>query len=325
MHIRPRCLLFVILSGSILIGEPSHSVASILGDLNGDLRVDIRDQLILTQAWHAQDGSNPVIHFVDQAVELVARGMLRKPTGDIHASDLARIESLQIPISLDLNSLDDLVHFPPLRSFSLRGPRPNDFSPDLHPLASLHQIQTLQLSRFGGALQKAANVSPIGDLTTLTNLVLSDTAITGASSFASLTGLVELELSECNLADISFVSGMDQLVALDLQGNEVVDISPLQSLSNLRILQLGSNAVANIDLLAGMETLELVGLSCNEITNIKPLVDNPGIGAGDRVELGGNELDDISKNTYMPALEARGVEVSFPTRGACIGLIKENP
>ncbi len=325
MHIRPCFLLFIAMIGSFLIVEPYHSVESIPGDLNGDLRVDIRDQLILTQSWHAQDRGNPVIDFVDHALEQIVRRMLKKPVEDIHASDLAMIESLQIPIWLDLNSLDDLIHFSPLRSFSLRGPRPNDFSPDLHPLAFLHQIQTLQLSRFGGTLQKATDVSPIGNLTTLTNLVLSDSAVTGASELANLTGLVELELSRCNLADISFVAGMDQLLALNLQGNNVVDISPLQNLPSLQILQLGGNVITNIDILAGMENLELVGLSCNEITNIKPLVDNPGIGPGDRVELGGNELDDISKNTYIPALEARGVEVSFPTRGGCIGLIKEDP
>jgi Leucine-rich repeat (LRR) protein len=322
--IRQYCLLIAVASTLALIGKPSQAVDPIPGDLNGDGRVDLKDQLILTNEWYSQNRSDPVIAFTDETLELVTRGILKKPTEEIHASDLARIDSLQIPSSLDINSLGDLEHFGPLKNFSVRRSRPNDSPLDLSPLAFLNQLQTLQLSRFGGLLLKVTDVSPIGTLTRLTNLVLTDSPITSSSSFANLINLVELQISKCNLLDIPFISSLDQLLTLNLQGNEITDISPLQSLVHLRVLEVGNNNILNIDPLANLSNLKVIGLGCNQITNIKPLVDNPGIGMGDVVQLGGNPLDDISKNTYIPALEARGVDVSFPLRVICTPLNKED-
>jgi len=47
------------------------------------------------------------------------------------------------------------------------------------------------------------------------------------------------------------------------------------------------------------------------ITNIYPLVQNGGLGTGDRVYLDGNPLSDDSINIYIPELVARGVIVSY--------------
>ena len=50
-------------------------------------------------------------------------------------------------------------------------------------------------------------------------------------------------------------------------------------------------------------------VSVNAISDIRPLVDNPGMGTGDSVDLGGNRLDQTSLLVYVPQLEDRGVEV----------------
>jgi len=40
-------------------------------------------------------------------------------------------------------------------------------------------------------------------------------------------------------------------------------------------------------------------------------VDNPGLGAGDYVDLRDNPLNAASRNTYIPQLRARGVTVDY--------------
>jgi hypothetical protein len=52
-------------------------------------------------------------------------------------------------------------------------------------------------------------------------------------------------------------------------------------------------------------------LQDNDISNIYPLVENDGLGTGDRVYLNGNPLSDDSINIYIPELMARGVIVSY--------------
>jgi len=40
-------------------------------------------------------------------------------------------------------------------------------------------------------------------------------------------------------------------------------------------------------------------------------VSNPGLSEGDEVDLSSNPLSDTSINTYIPQLEARGVNVGY--------------
>jgi len=54
-----------------------------------------------------------------------------------------------------------------------------------------------------------------------------------------------------------------------------------------------------------------LALGHNQISDIVPLVENEGLGTGDRVYLFDNPLSDDSINIYIPQLEARGVTVTY--------------
>ena len=71
------------------------------------------------------------------------------------------------------------------------------------------------------------------------------------------------------------------------------------------------NQISNVEPLAGLTFLEYLELSDNQIIDIKPLIDNLGLGAGDRVRLINNPLSPISIGTYIPQLQARGVTVYY--------------
>jgi hypothetical protein len=62
---------------------------------------------------------------------------------------------------------------------------------------------------------------------------------------------------------------------------------------------------------ANLTSLTELSLGGNQIGDIEPLVDNPGLGEGDYVDLVFNPLSDTSLNTYIPQLEARGVIVDY--------------
>jgi len=66
--------------------------------------------------------------------------------------------------------------------------------------------------------------------------------------------------------------------------------------------------------LSGIEhctELQWLYLRYNEIGDISPLVNNPGIGQGDEVDLRDNPLNDEAYNSHIPALRERGVDVLF--------------
>ncbi|NUN95573.1 MAG: hypothetical protein HUU16_05320 [Candidatus Omnitrophica bacterium] len=319
MRTRPfavPALLFLI----TVLPRAVHSGNGHPGDLTGDNRVDPKDQFVISREWYNQARNNPVVSFVDPALETVARALLKNVSGEIRARELGCIESLQIPAGLDLNSLEDLQHFPALKNLLIQDPQPNDSSLDLAPLALLEELNTLQIFRVDGTIQMTVDVTPLGTLENLTNLNLGGFEITGTSALAGLTNLIELEISNCELADLSFVAGMEHLIALDVHGNTITHIAPLAALTELRYLDLSLNNISNIMPLSQLVNIQFLALGCNAITNIEPLVDNPGLGAGDRVFLAGgdNELDDFSVNTLIPTLQARGVDVRYGGRVICI-------
>ena len=101
---------------------------------------------------------------------------------------------------------------------------------------------------------------------------------------------------------------------LDLAGNQISDISPLISLENLTILCLQCNDVTDISPLSNLTNLTDLRLIQNKINDISPLVDNTGLGEGDSVLLGGNNLEVYEGSEDMEniqTLEARGVIVSL--------------
>ena len=56
-----------------------------------------------------------------------------------------------------------------------------------------------------------------------------------------------------------------------------------------------------------MTNLNYIDLAQNDIIDISPLVENPGIGDGDYLNLRSNRLSYESENVYIPELEERGV------------------
>jgi hypothetical protein len=85
-------------------------------------------------------------------------------------------------------------------------------------------------------------------------------------------------------------------------------------LTNLTWLSLFGNEIVDISALSGLTNLETLHLSKNEISDIQVLVDNPGLGWGDWVNIEYNHLDLTSGSPNMldiKALQGRGVRVRF--------------
>ena len=104
---------------------------------------------------------------------------------------------------------------------------------------------------------------------------------------------------------------MTKLTWLALGGNQIADVRPLAALTKLESLRLGDNQIADVSPLATLTKLTWIDLNDNQIEDISSLVANTGLGGGDWVNLVNNPLSDQALNEHIPALEARGVDVSY--------------
>ena len=177
--------------------------------------------------------------------------------------------------------------------------------------ASITVADMATLTRLDAMNHKIGNLTGLEGATNLTFLQLRGNPITDIAPLVGLTNLEYLNLWETGIVDISALAGLTNLTSLMLGFNDIEDISPIAGLTNLTSLQLPRNSITDISPLAALTHLRSLYLDGNQITDILPLVANTGLGAGDRVEVGGNPLSDLSINTHIPVLQSRGVTVGF--------------
>jgi len=224
-------------------------------------------------------GHGSVVTFPDSNLETAIREAVNKPSGPIHASELARLASL--------TAFDSGIEY-------LSG---LDYCTNLTDLDLWHN--------------QISDISPLGNLTNLTYLELGDNGITDISPLGNLTNLEYLYLYSNQIDDISSVVNLTNLKILSLQYNQVNDISPLTNLTSLAALDLWHNQISDISPLTNLTNLAYLYLPRNQISDISPLVDNEGLKAGAEVYLSGNPLSSDSVNIYIPRLQARGVTVDY--------------
>ena len=236
-------------------------------------------------------------------------------------SDLTNLTVLNLSETrvTDFSSLAGLTNLKSLDLKEIRGSLTSGAeqrSPlDLSSLAGLTSLTQLNLS-----LNKISDLSPLASLANLKALNLSavhirwdesDTSTLDLSPLADLTDLTDLDIHYNNVTDISPLAGLINLTRLDIRKNHIADVSPLAGLTKLAYLNAQENEIANVSPLSGLTALQELVLSNNLISDISPLVENAGLGRGDVVDVRANPLNAESTSTHIPALLARGVDVSF--------------
>ena len=223
-------------------------------------------------------------------------------------SDISPVAGLTNLTELFLgnNAISDISPLAGLINLTTRLYLSDNAISDISPLAGLTNLTTLYLDN-----NAISDISPLAGLTNLTRLYLSDNAISDISPLAGLINLTTLWLGNNSVSDLSPLAGLTNLRRLELYNNLVSDLSPLAGLTNLTVLYLSGNAISNLSPLAGLTNLTVLFLGNNSISDISPLVANTGLGEGDTVNVDANPLNSVSINTHIPALQNRGVGVSF--------------
>lgn len=119
---------------------------------------------------------------------------------------------------------------------------------------------------------------------------------------------------ERNISSIDGIEYCKNLEWINICTNQISDISPFAVLKRLQYINLWTNQISDISVLSELTSLTNLYIGGNLIEDIYPLIQNQGIGNGDIVVISYNPLSAVSLNTYIPELQARGVEIYYSTQ-----------
>ena len=180
---------------------------------------------------------------------------------------------------------------------------------DISPLSELTELRVLRLHRHGDFIGGQNPRSYRG-----ATGVLFTNSITDISPLAKLTKLEDLNIHTQEVSDLIPLGDMTSLIELRLAGNLFTDLSPLRGLSSLQNLELTGNSITDISPLSRLPNLARLDLRYNpELSDIRALLENPGIGSGDIVELRHTKVTCEDQGL----LAAKGVEVRIELFSAC--------
>lgn len=237
-------------------------------------------------------------------------------------SELTNLQTLVISYGGMINDLSPLSALTNLRHLDITNAHSIT---DLTPLSGMTNLEYLHIG-YGDF----TDLSVLSKMHRLQHLSMTNTRISDLRPLSALSRLRFLALPRNLISDLSPLSGLN-LGSLYVSDNVIADISPLLELDGLRTLHLGGNplslthilenepllsrvtdwelddlGISDLNVLSDFTALTVVRLRDNRIRDIAPLLD---VNRLLQVYLKGNALNEASLKTYVPMLEARGVQV----------------
>ena len=157
---------------------------------------------------------------------------------------------------------------------------------DLSPLTELTNLTELGLQ-----LNSISDISALAGLTEMEFLDLGGNAISDISALTGLTYLRRLWLDYNSISDISVIAGLTELISLALGNNNITDISAVEGLTGLMDLYLQDNSISDISAVSGLTYLWELRLANNSISDISAV---SGLTRLTFLELSNNNITNIS-------------------------------
>jgi len=138
----------------------------------------------------------------------------------------------------------------------------------------------------------ATDISLIGRMSNLQDLILINQSVIDISPLLSLTSLEYVEIIDCPVDNIEALSGMSKLLDLTLDQTKVTSLAPLQNCSILERFTGGLEQCNSIDGLGLSSLKEVMLFNCNQVTNLNALSACSGL--TNLTIYGAEQLTDIS-------------------------------
>lgn len=152
-----------------------------------------------------------------------------------------------------------------------------------------------------------SDLSPVSGHPSLRTLRIDSNPISDLSPLSDLEKLTRLEADDVPSDDLTPLAPLVYLQHVSLASSGIDDVDPLRDKAYLEELDLSDNAITDVTALGTLPDLTEVVLSENpDLADVQPLLDNIGVGEGDRVHLEGTSVACAD----VAALEEKGVTVT---------------
>ncbi len=233
-------------------------------------------------------------------------------TGLEHAHNLRSLnlgaESIEGEGTVNSNTVSELSPLSELTNLTRLNLGSNNIS-DVSALSELTNLTSLNLYD-----NNISDISVLSELKNMSSLYLANNNISDISALSELKNMSYLRLGNNNIFDISVISELKNMSYLRLDNNNISDISVLSELKNMSSLYLANNNISDISALSGLTNLTQLWLHNNNISDVSPLVKLNLIGTqwdSTGLYLWNNPLNNEAIRTHIPAMQARGIVVSF--------------
>jgi Leucine-rich repeat (LRR) protein len=105
----------------------------------------------------------------------------------------------------------------------------------------------------------------------LTELIISNTAISDISPITSLPNLTRLDITSSPINSVERIRGLKQLTHLNIENTPVENIEPIFALDGLTSLNISGTQVKNLKGIEDLKKLEVLSINNTNIKNLKPV------------------------------------------------------
>ena len=173
-------------------------------------------------------------------------------------------------------------------------------------LRGLEAAKNLEILRISS--NKISDLTPLANLLKLIQLYINFTEVSDLTPLANLTRLEDLYISSTEISDLTPLANLTRLEDLRASNNKISDLTPLANLTRLENLNISFNEVSDLTPLANLPSLRVINLDGNNVSDLSPLTTLPRLFS---LDARGNPLSEASINEHIPALQRRGIGVSF--------------
>ena len=205
-------------------------------------------------------------------------------------------------VNIDSNRVSDLAPLSALTNLEFLAFGDNRVS-DLTPLSTLTNLEHLYFLN-----NQVSDLTPLSTLTNLEYLYFLNNQVSDLTPLGTLTNLTLLYVANNWVSDLTPLGTLTNLKWLYVANNRVSDLIPLSTLADLESLDFSENRVSDLTLLKNLSNLREIYFSWNSVSDLSPLVALPHLELLDALS---NPLSKASIDKHIPALQRRGVDVSF--------------
>ncbi|MBN1808971.1 MAG: PKD domain-containing protein [Planctomycetes bacterium] len=226
--------------------------------------------------------TDTVITFADANLEAAVREAIDKETGDIYASDVATLTTLDAS-GCSIADLGGLARCHNIANLNLG----NNSISSVDELATMTRLEWVYLYDNG-----ISDITALQNLSRLKGLSLRGNSVADLSPLGSCSKLADLNIADNSLNDLTALQTCVSLAWLDFSGNNITDISPIVDLPDIRRIAAAGNSVTDISGMAGkLPALEEFSLANNGISDISALAGHASLGI---LDLSLNSITDIT-------------------------------